>query len=138
MGSPRGYNSPAPPWPARKRSKRQSWGGTAICTPRQLSTLSSLADRSSRSGTCSRNRSYSGYGPPEFPLLQILPVGRLPPARGRRTPPLPRFTLHARSHRLHQSHFLTCLDELFELEDGAIQPDTVVQQIDGWSSLTFM
>src|SRR5690606_38620070 len=37
-------------------------GGTAICTPRQLSTLSSLADRSSRSGTCWRNRSYSGYG----------------------------------------------------------------------------
>ena len=39
---------------------------------------------------------------------------------------------------MNQSHFLTCLDELFELEDGAIQADTVVQQIDGWSSLTFM
>jgi acyl carrier protein len=39
---------------------------------------------------------------------------------------------------MNQSHFLTCLDELFELEDGAIQGDTIVQQIDGWSSLTFM
>lgn len=39
---------------------------------------------------------------------------------------------------MDQSHFLSCLDELFELEDGAIQADTVVQQIDGWSSLTFM
>lgn len=39
---------------------------------------------------------------------------------------------------MDQSHFLTLLDELFELEDGAIQPETVVQEIDGWSSLTFM
>ena len=36
------------------------------------------------------------------------------------------------------SHFHTCLDELFELEDGAIQSDSVVQDIEGWSSLTFM
>lgn len=39
---------------------------------------------------------------------------------------------------MDRSHFLTCLDELFELEDGAIQADSVVQQIDGWSSLAFM
>lgn len=35
-------------------------------------------------------------------------------------------------------HFQTCLDELFEVEEGTIQPETVVQEIDGWSSLTFM
>jgi acyl carrier protein len=39
---------------------------------------------------------------------------------------------------MNQSHFLSCLDELFELEDGAIQADTLVKQIEGWSSLTFM
>ena len=38
---------------------------------------------------------------------------------------------------MDRSHFLTCLDDLFELEDGAVQPDTVVQEIEGWSSLTF-
>lgn len=39
---------------------------------------------------------------------------------------------------MDQAHFHTCLDELFELEDGTIDASTVVQEIEGWSSLTFM
>ena len=39
---------------------------------------------------------------------------------------------------MDQSHFYTCLDELFELEDGTIQADSVLQEVEGWSSLTFM
>jgi acyl carrier protein len=34
--------------------------------------------------------------------------------------------------------FCSQLDELFELDAGTIQPATQLQQVDGWSSLTFM
>jgi len=34
--------------------------------------------------------------------------------------------------------FLAELDELFELEPGTITPANVIQDIPGWSSLTFM
>lgn len=39
---------------------------------------------------------------------------------------------------MDQTHFFACLEELFELNTGAVQADSVVQEIDGWSSLTFM
>lgn len=34
--------------------------------------------------------------------------------------------------------FLAALDELFELEPGTITPADRIQEIPGWSSLTFM
>ena len=39
---------------------------------------------------------------------------------------------------MDHAHFHTCLDELFELEDGTIHAGSVLQEIEGWSSLTFM
>lgn len=36
------------------------------------------------------------------------------------------------------STFCRQLDELFELDEGTIQPTDCLQQIPGWTSLTFM
>jgi acyl carrier protein len=36
------------------------------------------------------------------------------------------------------SDFCRQLDELFEVDEGTIQPTDELQQIPGWSSLTFM
>ncbi len=34
--------------------------------------------------------------------------------------------------------FMTALHELFELDAGSISPSAVLQNIDGWNSLTFI
>lgn len=39
---------------------------------------------------------------------------------------------------MNLSTFCSQLDELFELDEGTIQPTDALQQIPGWTSLTFM
>jgi acyl carrier protein len=39
---------------------------------------------------------------------------------------------------MEQQSFLRLLDELFELDQGTITPSDVLQDIPGWSSLTFV
>lgn len=39
---------------------------------------------------------------------------------------------------MNRSQFLVALHNLFELDADAIQENSVLQQIDGWNSLTFI
>lgn len=39
---------------------------------------------------------------------------------------------------MNKSKFLAALHELFEADAGTIQDDSVLQQIPGWNSLTFI
>lgn len=39
---------------------------------------------------------------------------------------------------MSKTEFLELLDELFELEPGTIKPADVLQEISGWSSMTFV